>query len=142
MCVSCFLNGNHEGHNFFILKKKSRICSCGDRDFLKDTCICSKHNGFNEEESHPEMNLNENLRTVLTDIIFKAAFLSFKPYVDDFNRSVSIIFDFLMDFTKLGDGFIRLIVQTLLEKIDFDEFVGLLLNNFDTFNDCIYKLFY
>ena len=48
-----------------------------------------------------------------------------------------------MDFTKLGDGFIRLIVQTLFEKIDFDdEFVGLLFNNFDTFNDCAYKLFY
>ncbi|GLT38922.1 hypothetical protein SLA2020_131380 [Shorea laevis] len=56
ICVPCFHNGNHKGHDYFIIPTFGGCCDCGDETALKREGFCSKHKGA--EQIHP---LPENL---------------------------------------------------------------------------------
>lgn len=47
ICVDCFENGNHEGHNFEIIRNPEKVmCDCGDVEALDKHGFCNHHNGI------------------------------------------------------------------------------------------------
>lgn len=119
ICLDCFLNGDHEGHNYVILNTSGN-CDCGDLEQWKKSGICSKHRLNKGDEENPENYLDEKLRTILTDVIFRASLTSLKQQSTKNLESVSIIIQFLSSFLQFGDGFRRLICRSLTEKVDFE----------------------
>ncbi|XP_010452066.1 PREDICTED: E3 ubiquitin-protein ligase PRT6 isoform X2 [Camelina sativa] len=56
ICVPCFLNGNHDSHDYSIIYTGGGCCDCGDETAWKPGGFCSKHKG--SEQIQP---LAENL---------------------------------------------------------------------------------
>lgn len=115
ICLSCFLNGNHQGHDYVIDTGSIGNCDCGDSSQWKHSGFCSKHSG---QDENPQDYLDKNLQTLLTDIIFKAAFHSLSNFTNDNTEKGVSIIEFISSFLEFGDGFRRLIVISLTEKFD------------------------
>lgn len=140
VCLSCFLNGNHDGHDYVVLSSVGGNCDCGDTEQWRRSGFCDKHRGLDDENSNPEDYLDEKLKTVLTDVIFRAAFTSLKKFTNDKNEESNAVIQFVASFLKFGDGFRRLVARSLTEKTDLK---GLMLNiiNYDTkFNRSLQQL--
>eukprot|EP00899_Mesostigma_viride_P015866 jgi/Mesvir1/24280/Mv10978-RA.1 len=45
ICVACFLDGNHEGHDYAMIHTGGGCCDCGDPTAWKVDGFCRKHNG-------------------------------------------------------------------------------------------------
>ena len=116
ICLDCFLNGNHEGHNILV-QKSTGNCDCGNTINWKKSGFCSKHSGHNSNEEHPENYLDEKLRNILMDVVFKACFNSLKQYSTNGQENASTIIDFVSSFLDLGDGFRRLISISIYRTI-------------------------
>ena len=140
VCLECFLNGNHQGHNYYINTRSSGNCDCGDISQWKCSGFCSNHHGL-EHDSHPENYLDEKLRTILTDVIFKASFASIRKLEGDNVLDLSIILDFLKSFIKFGDGFRRLVAISLTEKINFEKFMNHIFECKREFNELLKSFF-
>ena len=120
ICLQCFLNGNHQGHEYLISTNGIGNCDCGDTSLWKRSGFCPKHQGI-EEDSNPENYIDEKLRTTLTDTIFKASFSAMKHLITDNGTKMSPIIQFLMSFLNFGDGFRRLLSISLTEKVNFEK---------------------
>ena len=88
-----FLNRDHERHNYVILNTRGN-CDCGDLEQWKKSGTCSKHRTIDGDEENPENYLDEKLRTILTDIIFKASLTSLKQQLTNNLQNSSIIIQF------------------------------------------------
>lgn len=54
ICVPCFENGNHEGHDYFVIYTGGGCCDCGDVTAWKREGFCSKHKGAEQIQPLPE----------------------------------------------------------------------------------------
>eukprot|EP00906_Rhabdomonas_costata_P034740 RCo048859 len=45
ICVECFNEGNHEGHDYRMIRTGGGICDCGDPNAWKPEGFCRKHRG-------------------------------------------------------------------------------------------------
>ena len=44
LCVDCFLNGDHEGHDFNMFRSQAGgACDCGDEFVMKTSGFCCHH---------------------------------------------------------------------------------------------------
>ncbi|KAK8888327.1 hypothetical protein M9Y10_039394 [Tritrichomonas musculus] len=133
-CLECFLKSNHQGHEYLIRPNSIGNCDCGDLQQWKRAGFCPKHQGL-EEDSHPENYLDEKLRTVLTDTIFKAAFSSLTYFSQNKKDGFSLIIQFLISFLKFGDGFRRLLVISFTERANIDELFDSIFKATEDFNE-------
>lgn len=139
VCLECFLNGHHEGHDYVIRGNSCGNCDCGDLSMWKQTGFCADHHGV-EENTHPEDYLDEKLRTILTDVIFKACFTSLLSLETDEDWKISPIIEFLASFLRFGDGFRRLIVISFTEKVGPKKIFSHIFDASKTFNEQLEKL--
>ncbi|KAI9116015.1 hypothetical protein K1719_012945 [Acacia pycnantha] len=58
ICVPCFENGNHEGHDYFVIYTGGGCCDCGDVTAWKREGFCSKHKGVEQIQPLPEEFVN------------------------------------------------------------------------------------
>lgn len=72
ICVSCFQNGNHEGHDYSIMYTGGGCCDCGDPTAWKREGFCSKHKG--SEQIQP---LSEEIASSAGPVL-DALFVSWK----------------------------------------------------------------
>ncbi|KAG4216132.1 hypothetical protein ERO13_A01G222300v2 [Gossypium hirsutum] len=68
ICVPCFQNGNHKGHDFSIFKTGGGCCDCGDETAWKHEGFCSKHKGAEQIQQLPET-IADSVGPVL-DVLF------------------------------------------------------------------------
>lgn len=54
ICVPCFENGNHEGHDYFVIYTGGGCCDCGDVTAWKREGFCSRHKGAEQIQPLPE----------------------------------------------------------------------------------------
>ncbi|CAM8960365.1 unnamed protein product [Rhodiola kirilowii] len=54
ICVPCFLNGNHENHDYSTIYTGGGCCDCGDVTAWKREGFCSNHKGADEIQSLPD----------------------------------------------------------------------------------------
>ncbi|KAK8849983.1 hypothetical protein M9Y10_018577 [Tritrichomonas musculus] len=140
VCLECFLNGNHQGHDYQVSVNSSGNCDCGDVNFWKPSGFCAKHHGL-EDVSNPENYLDEKLRTALTDVVFKASFASIKKLNKYDTTLLSQILNFLKSFLQFGDGFRRLMSISLTEKINLEKFMNHIFEWSSEFNQQIQSFF-
>ncbi|KAJ3433235.1 ubiquitin ligase e3 alpha-related [Anaeramoeba flamelloides] len=65
LCIECFKNGNHEGHDYRLVGGCYGMCDCGDPQSWKPSGWCKNHKGPPE---HPEELLEKNFRERLSPI--------------------------------------------------------------------------
>ncbi|KAJ7961419.1 E3 ubiquitin-protein ligase PRT6 [Quillaja saponaria] len=58
ICVPCFENGNHKGHDYFVIYTGGGCCDCGDVTAWKHEGFCSKHKGVEHIQPLPEEFVN------------------------------------------------------------------------------------
>ncbi|KAK8888725.1 hypothetical protein M9Y10_033459 [Tritrichomonas musculus] len=139
-CLQCFLNSNHQGHEYLIRPDSRGNCDCGDLSLWKRSGFCPKHYGL-EDDSHPEDYLDEKLRTILTDTIYKASFSALKHLRNEDESKFSPIFQFLISFLKFGDGFRRLLAISLTERINFENFLNCIFDSTVSYNQQLQRFF-
>uniref|UniRef100_A0A7N0RI32 E3 ubiquitin-protein ligase n=1 Tax=Kalanchoe fedtschenkoi TaxID=63787 RepID=A0A7N0RI32_KALFE len=54
ICVPCFLNGNHENHDYSTIYTGGGCCDCGDVTAWKREGFCSNHKGADEIQPLPD----------------------------------------------------------------------------------------
>lgn len=140
ICLDCFLNGNHQGHDYHLFVNSQGNCDCGDATYWKRTGFCSKHHGV-DQNSHPEKYLDEKLRKILNDIVFKACFATIRRLKGDNIIDLTTILDFLKTFLQYGDGFRRLLSISLTEKINLEKFMNHIFDCNAEFNKLLQSFF-
>lgn len=93
ICLECFLNGNHQWHRYSILADATGYCDCGNSSLWKPSGFCKNHQGHHLD--NPEDYLDKNLRTILTDTIFKAAFSAANKIANEDDERINSIFQFI-----------------------------------------------
>jgi hypothetical protein len=48
MCLKCFLNGNHDHHDYQVLHTPGGICVCGNRTYMHPSSFCCSHSAGDE----------------------------------------------------------------------------------------------
>ena len=139
LCLDCFLNGNHQGHNYSICPDTVGNCDCGDISQWMPTGFCKNHQGT-PDDSCPEDYLDEELRSTLTDFIFKAAFSALPKLDKNQDTFAKEIFQFVSSFLQFGDGFRRLIAISLTEKIDFPNLLSNIIKYTPQINELLQQL--
>jgi len=71
VCVDCFDEGKHEGHDYFMDKSVcGGACDCGDSTSWIASGFCAEHKGIDENaRTPPEVHLPEPHETLLTIIL-------------------------------------------------------------------------
>ncbi|XP_020227351.1 E3 ubiquitin-protein ligase PRT6 isoform X1 [Cajanus cajan] len=54
ICVPCFENGDHKGHDYFVIYTGGGCCDCGDVTAWKREGFCSNHKGSEQIQPLPE----------------------------------------------------------------------------------------
>lgn len=65
ICQSCFLNGDHEGHNYSLIRTSSGMCDCGDPDSWDTRGFCKHHRG---PEQDPTEHLPSDYRSLVQSL--------------------------------------------------------------------------
>lgn len=139
LCLPCFLNGNHEGHEYIIEPASRTNCSCGDKFMMNPSGFCHHHDGEDSEELI-EKSLDQNLNSCLLKI-FKSAFESiFQNRLSNKPLICNEIFNFIISFIRYGDGFRRVITKCLTEEIPFEQLILDITNYSHDFNQQLRNL--
>ncbi|XP_078428667.1 proteolysis 6 isoform X2 [Wolffia australiana] len=69
ICVPCFQNGNHEGHDYSIIYTGGGCCDCGDVTAWKPDGFCSNHKGADHIQILPE-EISDYAGPVLDALLF------------------------------------------------------------------------
>ncbi|KAK8837591.1 hypothetical protein M9Y10_036122 [Tritrichomonas musculus] len=132
ICLQCFLKGDHKGHEYTISADSIGNCDCGDLSMWKRSGFCSVHQNV-ENEAHPESYLTPELRAILTDVIFKAAFMSLQTLNTDKEAKYEAVLQF-------GDGFRRLVTVAFTEKVGVNTIFSSIFDGSAKFNQQLEQL--
>lgn len=120
VCVQCFRNGDHTGHDFAMIRTSGGCCDCGDAQAWRPEGFCCNHPGACPENEDPARDLHPVLRRNLVDIVQVVAerLLLLSLYTrrrrKSFNMKASIahacdLLDWLLQVVQCGDGVRRVV---------------------------------
>ena len=109
-CIECFLNGNHEGHEYYLTQNVLLTCVCGHKECISEDSLCSEHKGY---KPNPEKEVFDEEQIQ----IFREIFDVFVQYIiDNFQKpSTDFVVQWLSNLAQLGDAFIQLISEAFLK---------------------------
>ncbi|PRP81502.1 E3 ubiquitin-protein ligase UBR3-like [Planoprotostelium fungivorum] len=109
ICMPCFQNGNHEGHDYNIHSSSGGMCDCGDPQAWQTSGFCSKHSGVREEVDPMELlphHIVENVRTLCHTL--------WKRIMNDVNHPTSLrVIQWLNHIQQFGEGLRYLIGESM-----------------------------
>ncbi|KAF4672607.1 hypothetical protein FOL46_008720 [Perkinsus olseni] len=140
ICVACFDEGDHEGHDFFISRSDYGCCDCGDAYAWKPQGFCRRHTGPLPDVD-PADGLPTLTRSILTSAIgvvcgillemvhetmtvkdsLKAGTPNLPPFdirarLPLLDEQISIILQWMMDLSTLHDGLRRCTAKAILQS--------------------------
>ncbi|GJD10461.1 E3 ubiquitin-protein ligase UBR3 [Galdieria sulphuraria] len=114
ICVQCFRNGNHEGHDFSIIRTGGGVCDCGDPQAWKPFGFCQKHGGAHSEEEDLVSKLPLELRE---GISLAVELLGEEFLLDETSNHVKVeIATWWRRIADCGDSFTRLVGMELCKS--------------------------
>ncbi|GJQ08909.1 hypothetical protein GpartN1_g700.t1 [Galdieria partita] len=114
ICVQCFRNGNHEGHDFSIIRTGGGVCDCGDPQAWKPFGFCHKHGGAHSEEEDLISKLPLDLRE---GISLAVELLGEEFLLDETSNHVKVeIATWWRRIADCGDSFTRLVGMELCKS--------------------------
>lgn len=115
VCLTCFLNGNHQGHKASIRYSSNASCDCGDPMLWKESGFCSYHPGCCE---HPEKTDIDPETYAKYEEAFIKLIRVFPYAIEGKDSSASDILDFLLTHTSYGDAIRRTLTIVLPRYAD------------------------
>ncbi|KAJ7950319.1 E3 ubiquitin-protein ligase PRT6 [Quillaja saponaria] len=128
ICVPCFENGNHIGHDYSVIYTGSGCCDCGDVTAWKREGFCSKHKGVEQIQPLSE-EFAESVRPVLNALFsfWKGKLMSVEticvenPRASDCvavrkkfaNELTFVIVELLLGFCKTSESLLSFIARLL-----------------------------
>lgn len=124
ICVQCFKDGDHIGHDFAMIRTSGGCCDCGDAQAWRPSGFCKHHRGACPEDVDPGSSLPPALRRRLSDVVEAVAMfvaglcfasqnsLRSRPSADAVMHAAGLL-NWLMRIAQTGDG-IRRVVGSIL----------------------------
>lgn len=119
VCVQCFHNADHTGHDFAMIRTGDGCCDCGDPQAWRVDGFCRNHPGACSENEDPARELDPSLRRNLIDVVQAVAERVLllcmemcqeghgsKPVIVD---QVYDLLDWLLQIVHCGDGIRRVV---------------------------------
>eukprot|EP00917_Polyrhabdina_sp_WS-2016_P032387 GHVP01069093.1.p1 GENE.GHVP01069093.1~~GHVP01069093.1.p1 ORF type:complete len:1982 (-),score=329.70 GHVP01069093.1:1527-7472(-) len=124
LCIRCFEDVNHEGHNYFMYRSESGgCCDCGDPNAWRTSGFCHRHRHTNEpgelKNVIPEISskiLGYGVAVVLRRLVF-LLFDNNKQYKDDRWIMIPRIVEWLSSLCVVHDALRRFICEELLKPV-------------------------
>ncbi|KAM0953533.1 putative carboxypeptidase U transcription factor interactor and regulator Znf-B family [Dioscorea sansibarensis] len=126
ICVPCFQNGDHRGHDYSILYTNGGCCDCGDVTAWKREGFCSMHKGSEQIQPLPN-EMVHSIGLVLHELflLWKDRILSVEylrlPLSDDNHANVHgaqefslAIIEMLLDFCNSSEGLLSFVAKQTL----------------------------
>eukprot|EP01112_Ceratiomyxa_fruticulosa_P022315 TRINITY_DN8126_c0_g1_i1.p1 TRINITY_DN8126_c0_g1~~TRINITY_DN8126_c0_g1_i1.p1 ORF type:complete len:1102 (-),score=291.96 TRINITY_DN8126_c0_g1_i1:57-3362(-) len=117
ICVDCFQNGNHEGHDYMLIKIAGGFCDCGDPYSWREAGFCSRHQPSKSGPSREALTLPPYMEisapAVIRVILNRLLKLERDPtsLADDLEGSVCVTT--LSDMVLYGDAFRKILMDSL-----------------------------
>ncbi|VFQ88675.1 unnamed protein product [Cuscuta campestris] len=118
ICVPCFLNGNHNDHDYSIIYTGGGCCDCGDVTAWKREGFCSEHRGVEQIQPLPD-NYANSLGPVLDALLSHwGKRLLFGETISTLSPEVN---NHTPDFKRIAEGLTCVVVEMLLELCNSSE---------------------
>ena len=115
ICVPCYLNGRHEGHDVLLEISDSGSCDCGNSICWDPKGFCTKHKG---PPANPHLIDLSPERTEMVADIVRNALLALVPLAVLPSNQIKIITDFLSDLVSIGDAYRRIVSLVITDDYD------------------------
>ncbi|GLT79208.1 hypothetical protein SLA2020_507030 [Shorea laevis] len=132
ICVPCFQNGNHEGHDYSIIYTGGGCCDCGDETAWKREGFCSKHKGAEQIQPLPE-NLANSVGPVLNSLFvcWKNKLLSAETIFKEKRRAndhdtvprkianelTFVVVEMLLEFVKHSESLLSFVSERVISLV-------------------------
>lgn len=136
VCVPCFRGGNHEGHDFAMIRTAGGCCDCGDAQAWRPEGFCKSHNGATSEHDDPTTSLPPALRQRLVSVVQAVSLQLLSTTIDihlssdpassldpTVDRLVAIV-EWLTKVVHCGDSFRRLVGIILTNETSFEKLLA------------------
>lgn len=121
ICVPCFENGNHKGHDYFVIYTGGGCCDCGDVTAWKREGFCLMHKGAEQIQPLPEEFANS------VDPVLGSLFNCWKVKLTLASESVTekkhvaneltyAVVDMLLEFCKHSESLLSFVARLLFSS--------------------------
>ncbi|PXF43883.1 E3 ubiquitin-protein ligase PRT6 [Gracilariopsis chorda] len=132
ICVPCFRNGDHEGHDYAMLRINGGCCDCGDDQAWHPNGFCRHHKGASAEDEDLSSSLPPDLKRAIAESVMVVSELvcnscTMLHKLRRSSRSIQhnrlrtrtcTLLEWLYEVVRCGDG-IRRVVGLLLTSKNF-----------------------
>ncbi|KAG5009802.1 E3 ubiquitin-protein ligase PRT6 [Glycine soja] len=121
ICVPCFENGNHKGHDYFVIYTGGGCCDCGDVTAWKREGFCSMHKGAEQMQPLPEEFAN-SVAPVLGSLFnsWKVKLTLASESVNEKNHAANeltyAVVDMLLEFCKHSESLLSFVARLLFSS--------------------------
>lgn len=117
ICMECYHKGEHKGHHILYRPYSTGNCDCGDSSLWKQTGFCKEHQGNFGNPDQEE--IDPDTLKLMSEIV--PISLRIENLVSERFGKIDIVFNWLTEFVKIGDGYRRVISKALIDNecLDF-----------------------
>ncbi|CAL0328232.1 unnamed protein product [Lupinus luteus] len=123
ICVPCFENGDHKGHDYFVIYTGGGCCDCGDVTAWQRKGFCSKHKGVEQIQPLPE-ELSNSVAPVLGSLFIcwnaRLKFASDSAMSAERkkagNELTFAVVDMLLEFCKHSESLLSFVARSLFSS--------------------------
>lgn len=115
ICIPCFLNGKHDGHDLRLEVSDSGVCDCGNTTAWQREGYCKYHSVM-PIDGHLQGNLASNIE--FYSRIFELILRQILLHAHEEENDVHLIADFLIDIVSIADAYRRMMAIVLAEQYD------------------------
>ena len=126
MCLKCFFEGDHTGHECGVKRVDAGFCDCGNAEYIKPSGFCKQHQ-LKPEESGISA-LPEELQKIIQEVF--SELLSIIKLED--NNEFGYLFNWLNPLLNTGSAITKIFDECFLKQIDIQNFFKNLLNHTET----------
>jgi len=116
VCIPCFRDGNHEGHDYAMIKTNGGCCDCGDIQAWARSGFCSRHVGTSTTSEDFSSTMPEDFKGRLSFAVSEAAEKAIELGENGRTKDAEALLDWLASIARYGDGFRRVISVNLGEQ--------------------------
>ncbi|KAJ8904401.1 hypothetical protein NDN08_000919 [Rhodosorus marinus] len=116
VCIPCFRDGDHENHDYAMIKTNGGCCDCGDIQAWARSGFCSQHVGTSTTSEDVSSAMPEDFKERLTFAVSEAAEKAIELGENGRTKDAEALLDWLASIARYGDGFRRVISVKLGEQ--------------------------
>jgi E3 ubiquitin-protein ligase UBR3 len=130
LCADCFMNGNHEGHDYNLFRSGAGgACDCGDESVMLKNGFCKQHGDCNRKVQEPPNDLVASVNVILSNLLyrlvqyFREQFRKNDEKIEDSKDSpldlisnIDVYLEFLNDLCGLGTPIRKIVANSMIDE--------------------------